>query len=51
MDGVPTAAKHAIRSVMMVGAQRARFSGNNFSASSLFLPVLRATEDYSVIFL
>ena len=40
----PLAAKHVIRSVRMVGAQRARFSGNNFSASSLFLPVLRATE-------
>ena len=40
----PLAAKHVIRSVRMVGAQRPRFSGNNFSAASLFLPVLRATE-------
>ena len=35
----PLAAKHVIRSVRMVGAQRARFSGNNFSASSLFFPI------------
>ena len=38
MNSEPTATKHAIGSVGMVGEQRARFSGNNFSASSLFLP-------------